>query len=992
MVLVHDRDVALKMLRQAVAVGRASALLVLVMIATAGLGSALKPAPILAQTDPVARSAALPTVVVVPFSNISRGPDDEWLGLGIAESIVADLSRREDVQVLGLGPVLAALENAGVRSDSEVLRVSRALGADFLVTGGFQRVGDQMRSTARVLNVETATVIHTAKIDGMVTELFMLEDRLGAEMSRGLAQIAQAEEDAELAAARAPSPIPTPTPTPTPVPTPTARVEATGEPPAVSVAAVPRGGGFAPPPTALIDGPAPPAAPDTIARDTAGRATVRAVRLTGPWRLDGALDEVIYAEVPAFSDFIQQEPDEGAAATERTEMWVFYDDAYVYVSARLWETASPSEWVANDMRRDSFQIVSNDNFGIVLDTFYDRRNGVAFMVNPIAGFFDFQITDEGNPNTDWNPVWDVRTGTFDGGWSVEMQIPFKSIRYQPGAEQVWGFQAARSSARKNETSHITPVSISAGPGVMRLSAAATLVGVEAPDGGTNLEVKPYVTGSSATDLTADPAILNRGDGDVGVDVKYGVTQNLTADFTYNTDFAQVEVDQQQVNLTRFSLFFPEKREFFLEGRGIFDFGRSAGAISGRPGGGGARRVGGGDFGGTSDVPTIFFSRRIGLAGGHTVPILGGGRLTGKAGKFSIGALNIQTDDAPEADALTTNFTVVRIKRDILRRSRVGAIFTGRSVSSVGDGSNEVYGIDAAFSFYDNVNFNGYYAQSRTPGLAVDDASYQAAFNYSGDLYSLKLDHLLVGDNFSPEVGFLRRSDFRRTFASFDFKPRPQGIRAVRQFTWGGSLDYIENGAGQVETRTAQLRFNTELENSDLFSVDVMRNYELLVDPFTIASDVTIPVGAYDFQDINVAYSLGAQRRVSGNVSIQRGEFFDGDITAAAFSSGRIEVTPQLSVEPSISINRVDLPVGGFTAKLMAFRSTYTFTPRMFFGGLVQYNSGNDSVSSNLRLRWEYQPGSELFVVYTDQRDTTLRGVPILENRAFIVKVNRLFRF
>ena len=330
-----------------------------------------------------------------------------------------------------------------------------------------------------------------------------------------------------------------------------------------------------------------------------------------------------------------------------------------------------------------------------------------------------------------------------------------------------------------------------------------MTGLEVPGDGRLIEVKPYGIGSLATDRAAVPQVSNQGDGDFGVDVKYGVTQNLTADFTYNTDFAQVEVDEQQVNLTRFSLFFPEKREFFLEGRGIFDFGRGARFGGGGPGGGGRRPGGGGGPGfGGGDAPTIFFSRRIGLSNGQTVPILGGGRLTGKTGEFSIGALNIQTDEEPTVSALSTNFTVLRVKRDILRRSRIGAIFTGRSVSTVGDGSNEVYGVDAAFSFYDYVNFNGYYARSRTSGLEDDDASYQAAFTYNGDLYGVQIDHLHVGDNFNPEVGFLRRDDFRRTFASAQFSPRPRSIQAVRQFTWGGSLDYIENGAGQVETRTA----------------------------------------------------------------------------------------------------------------------------------------------------------------------------------------------
>ncbi len=743
----------------------------------------------------------------------------------------------------------------------------------------------------------------------------------------------------------------------------------------------------------VIDGPPPPVPPDVITRDEAGRATVRAVRLSEPLVLDGELNEAIYTQVPSFGGFIQQIPDEGAPATERTEMWILFDDEHIYVGARLWESVPESEWIANVMRRDSFQIIDNDTFGVVLDTYYDRRNAVAYLINPIGGVFDFEIGDEVNFNIDWNPVWDVRTGRFDGGWTIEMQIPFKSLRYRQGASQVWGIQLERRVRRKNETSHLNPVPISARPGISRVSAAGTLVGLEAPMGGTRFEVKPYGIGSTATDLTADPPSSNNGDGDWGVDAKWGVTQNLTADFTYNTDFAQVEVDEQQVNLTRFSLFFPEKREFFLEGRGIFNFGSGPRELGRGPGGGGGRNRGPpGSGGGSSNVPTIFFSRRIGLEEGETVPILGGGRLTGKIGQLSVGALNIQTDDEPTVGALATNFTVIRLKQDILRRSRIGGIYTRRSVSRKGDGSNEAYGLDGAFSFYNNVNFNGYYARTRTPGLTGDGTSYQAAFTYDGDLYGVQVDHLLVGEHFNPEVGFLRRDDFRRTFVAAQYSPRPQSIQAVRQFTWGGSLDYIENGAGQVETRLAQVRFNTALENSDQLSVDVQRSYELLAEPFDITSDVTIPVGGYSFHDLFLSYQMGGQRRVSGTAFVQRGGFFSGDITAFGYRQGQVEITPQLSVEPSVSINKVDLPEDGFTATLVTGRVTYSFTTRMFFSGLVQYNSTGDSLGTNFRFRWEYQPGSELFVVYNDVRDTALRGAPRLQTRAFIVKLTRLLRF
>ena len=949
-----------------------------------------------AQSAPAA--AADDSVAIVAFSNISGVAEDDWIGVGIAETLAAELERAGDLSVVGREAVSGALENvsgaAGIAGATE-LAAGRLLGARWVISGGYQRLGDRMRITARVVEVATATVVRTAIVDGTITELFALQDRLAADLRQGLMA-----EGGTVGPSRAASAPRVSEPAPADVERPSAprrEAAAAAESPAsASVGATAdasSGTGFGAAPVVVIDGPPPPVAPETIARDAAGRATVRAVRLTGAWRLDGALDEAMYEEVPSVTGFIQQLPNAGEAATEETEAWVFYDAQHVYVGARLWDSAPESRWVANEMQRDSVQLVQNEYFSVVFDTFYDRRNGVAFMVSPIGGFIDYEITDEAPSNLDWNPIWDVQTGRFDGGWTVEMEIPFKSIRFRPGRSQVWGLQLARNIMWKNERVFLTPIPISGGPGEFRVSAGGTLTGVEVPRGNRTFEIKPYAIGSLATDVNAVPRISNEGDGDFGFDVKYGVTANLTTDFTYNTDFAQVEVDEQQVNLTRFSLFFPEKREFFLEGRGIFDFGLGArfGGGGGGPGGGTRRQAMVGIFGG-GDVPTIFFSRRIGLEEGQTVPILGGGRLTGKAGKFSIGALNIQTDNEPSVGALSSNFTVVRVKRDILRRSRIGGIFTGRSVSTVAPGSNEVYGLDAAFSFYDNVNFNGYYARTRTPGLEGDDASYQGVFTYNGDLYALQVDHLLVGDNFNPEVGFLRRDDFRRTFTTAQYSPRPRGIAAVRQFTFSGSLDYIETGAGQVETRIVQARFSTEFENSDQFGVDVQDNYELLVQPFAIASDVTIPGGAYAFQDVFASYSMGTQRRFSGTFSIQRGGFFSGNITAYGYRRGRIEITPQFSFEPSVSINRIDLPEGTFTATLVQSRATYTFTPRMFFGGLVQYNSAGNSLSTNLRLRWEYQPGSELFVVYNDQRDTSLRGTPFVENRAFVIKFTRLFRF
>jgi hypothetical protein len=737
-----------------------------------------------------------------------------------------------------------------------------------------------------------------------------------------------------------------------------------------------------------IDGPPPPLPPAVVSRDALGRATVRAVRISEEIRIDGRLDEAAYRTVAPIADFIQQIPNEGAPASEVTEAWILFDGSSIYVSARCYDSAPESRWVANELRRDTSQLRQNDTFGVMFDTFYDRRNGVMFYTNPLGALADFAITNEGNPNSDWNTIWDVRTGRFEGGWTVEMRIPFKSLRYRPGAAQLWGVQLRRVIRHKNEASYLTrlPISAAGGGGVtggaFRVSAAGTLVGLEVPEGGRTIELKPYAIGGLTTDRAASPPVANDGSGDLGGDVKVGITQNLTADFTYNTDFAQVEVDEQQVNLTRFSLFFPEKREFFLEGRGIFDFARG-GPFAGGGGGGG-------------NVPTLFFSRRIGLKGNTVVPIVVGGRVTGKVGAFDVGALNIHTEADGLSGAEATNFTVIRVKRDILRRSSVGTIFTNRSASLVGRGSNQVYGADATFAFFDNLSFVTYLAKTDTPGLAGRDLSYQGRFGYDADRYALTVDHLVVEDNFLPEVGFVRRDDMRRTFGTARFSPRPRSIPAVRQFSFDASLDYIQAASsGLLETREAQAGFSTEFENSDQFLVSGTDTYELLTSPFAIGEGVVLPVGGYQFTAGQVGYRLGQQRRVSGEIVFSGGQFWNGAIRTLGFGSGRVEVTPQLSVEPSVSLNWIDLPQGEFTTELVRTRVTYTFSPRMFFSGLLQYSSSGDAFSTNLRVRWEYSPGSELFVVYTEDLDTApLRPDRSreLRNRGLVLKMTRLFRF
>jgi hypothetical protein len=334
---------------------------------------------------------------------------------------------------------------------------------------------------------------------------------------------------------------------------------------------------------------------------------------------------------------------------------------------------------------------------------------------------------------------------------------------------------------------------------------------------------------------------------------------------------------------------------------------------------------------------------------------------------------------------------MRVKRDILRRSTIGAMFTNRSVTVGETGSNQAYGVDGAFSFYQNVHFGAYYARTETPGLDEDNESYQAKFEYGADRYGARLEHLKVGDNFNPEVGFVQRDDFKRSFAQLRFSPRPAGSRWVRKYTYQGSLEYYETGAGILETRVQSARFEAEMHNSDRFTAEFNRNYEFLLQPFQVSRGVVIPVGGYDFNDFQVGYNFGQQRRISGNVNLTVGQFYDGNITTLSYSGGRVTLTKRFSLEPSFSISRVELPYGDFTTRVLRSRVDYGFSPRMFASALLQYNYTDRTFSSNLRYRWEYRPGSEFFIVWTDEQDTRARGFT-LRNRAFVVKATRLLRF
>lgn len=733
--------------------------------------------------------------------------------------------------------------------------------------------------------------------------------------------------------------------------------------------------GASPDPRGLpeFDGPPAPLPPETISRDNDGQATMRAVRIRQAIDLDGRLDDAVYSTIPGASGFIQQFPREGQLATEPTEVWILFDDHTLYVSGRCHET-EPDRAVATELRRDHNNIFQGDNITVVFDTYLDRRNGFFFQTNRLGALRD-QAISEGQQLIAWNTAWNVRSAATEDGWTFEMAIPFKSLRYRRPGPQVWGINFRRVVKWKNETSLLTAMPSSYGnAAVSQMQEAGTLVGLETPGLAKNIEIKPYALSSLTTDQLAPEPFSNDGTGAVGVDVKYGITSSLTADLTVNTDFAQVEEDLQQVNLTRFSLQFPEKRDFFLEGQGIFAFGDRARVSAG------------------SDVPILFFSRRIGLNAGQSVPVRIGGRVNGKVGAFDIGLVNIQTGEKESAGAAPTNFSVVRVKRDIFQRSSIGVIATQRMETSGGDHSNFAAGVDGVLRFSKETTLTGYYARTNTEGVSEADASYRGRFDYVADRYGLALEHLLVGDGFNPEIGFLRRRDFRRSFVQARFSPRPAKNKVVRKLSWQGSFDYVAAAASKaVENKTFALNFDLEFHSSDQAGLDYTHDREFLPARFTISPGVVVPAGPYTSDTVKGTYTLGQQRKLSGTATASWGTFYDGTRVETTYT-GRIGFSPRFSLEPAMTLNWVDLPFGSFNARVASTRFIFTPSPRLSVAGLVQVNTTADTLSSSLRLRWEYTPGSEVFLVYSDGRDTT-NATPIgLLNRSLAFKISKLLRF
>ena len=716
--------------------------------------------------------------------------------------------------------------------------------------------------------------------------------------------------------------------------------------------------------------------------------------------IDGKVTDEAWLKVEPYSTFTQTDPIEGAPASERTEVRILYDKTNLYVGVICFDS-DPSKIVVSQSRRDA-DLTETDAIILVLDTFNDNQNAFVFGTNPLGIEYDGQVSGEGqtggasqlslsgasgsqrgtisafNPN--WDGDWRVKSSVTERGWEAEIAIPFKTLRYATGTNRTWGFNVKRNIRRKNEQVFLSPVQ--RGFDIYRVSSAAKLTGLNLPPR-RDLKLTPYILGSANKDYTLSANQLDRK-GNVGLDVKWGVRPNLTADFTVNTDFAQVEADEEQVNLTRFDLFFPEKRPFFLENASVFQFG-------------------------APQQIDLFFSRRVGLSAtgssGLPIDIFGGARLSGKVGGYNIGMLNMQTDSA--SDALTgrlltpaNNFGVVRLQREV-GRSIFGGIFVNRQATGDAagpDNYNRAYGVDTALQVSKNGKLFAFIARTDSPRTrGGSDHSERVFYNFTNNLWQISGGYSQVGNNFNPEVGYLPRRGYRRPEIRAFFSPQPKRWPWIRRISPHASYNaYYGIDDGLVQSSMGHFHFfEIQPKQGGRFGTFVERYQDRPIANFAVfnagGKRVVIPPGLYTWHQIANEYLSDPSAVVSTTLRWRHGGFYDGDFdayeTSFSWRAGRRFVG-------SLGYTRqnAELQYGAFHTDLVPVKLSYAFTTLASVQALVQYNNQSSLLSSNIRVALLTRSGTGLFIVYNDRRDTTDFNPYETLGRSFIVKYTRLFDF
>jgi hypothetical protein len=693
--------------------------------------------------------------------------------------------------------------------------------------------------------------------------------------------------------------------------------------------------------------------------------------------VDGALDDAAWAGARAMGDFRQREPKEGEAATERTEFRVAYDDEALYVAVMAYDS-EPDRIVARILQRDKLMapnffggglaFAGDDGVAILLDPFDDHRNGVVFATNPNGAEFEATLANEGSEvNIDWRGVWRVASARTPEGWSAEFAIPWRTLRYPDASpDRIWGLNVFRIIRRKNEET-LWRSWRREGEGFHRVSQAGHLAGLsDLPRQGLNVETKPFVLVGASRELDDDGLVDRSGRQEVGLDLKTELRPGLVLDLTYNTDFAQVEVDDEQVNLTRFDLFFPEKRDFFLENSGIFHFGVPSNPFE-------------------PPAFQMFFSRRIGIDEDEgVIPILGGARLNGRVGGQTVGVLNLITDEAYGLPR--ENFSVLRVKRDVGESNYLGAMVTDRRG---GGDRNTVAGMDGQL-VRGAVVVDAFYARTFTRGAEGDDAAYRLALDYTGDAWGVFANHVSVGAEAEAASGFITRKDYRKTdlFGRRRFRPGVLGLRRVD--LWSGA-SYATTMDGRLQDHAYGPFISPEWESGESFNLFLQRSETVLDESFELTDSLEIPGGRYDADHLMLMGNTSKNRMAYLDVNGRLARFYGGSLKSLG-GTFTVAPTPKVSLAMGYTRNSVDVPFpsGAFTADISSLRASYSFSTKLTTNVLVQYNSFERDFSTNVRLNYIHRPGSDLFLVFTERRGDD-RRLWNLQDRGVVMKITYLAR-
>ncbi|MSR36083.1 MAG: hypothetical protein EXR95_05480 [Gemmatimonadetes bacterium] len=579
------------------------------------------------------------------------------------------------------------------------------------------------------------------------------------------------------------------------------------------------------------------------------RPSLRAVRISAPITLDGRLDEAVWASAPAAGDFVQAFPETGRPATQRTEVRVLYDDEQLYIGAMVYDT-DLAGIIRKGLRRD-FASTEDDIFGVALDTFLDRRNAFYFFINPNGAIRDSQAFDNSRiSGTEWDGVSHVRTALLDEGWSVEVAVPFSTLRFDPGLDvQTWGVNFLLRVRRNHEDAHWAPLERRSQ--IHRMALAGTLTGLSGISSGRNLTLKPYLKTEDASGSLAATGADRPFDG--GLDLKYGITPRLTLDATWRTDFSQVEVDQQQVNLTRFPLFFPEKRGFFIENAGTFAFGDVS-----------ERNV---RMGASPRDFTIFHSRRIGLEGGLPVPIEAGARLTGRAAGLELGVMTTQTGSTAARPG--ENFTVARVRRTLFDALDLGGMLLNRQGAAEGS-YNRSWGVDANTRVWSNLLIRSYLAGSAEPEESWDSYASRLSVAWRDALWDLSVIVRRIGDGFDPGIGYVRRTAIRHGYATVGARPRPR-LPRVSELNPYAEAEYITDLEGALETRGLSAGMDVEFLDAGALSLVWSDRFERIDEGFG-ALGAAVPAGEYGFAEWSASYAANASRALSARIGLAGGGY------------------------------------------------------------------------------------------------------------------------